>query len=176
MSEISKVIINNETLIDLTSDTIDSTFIPEGMTAHNKAGEQITGEYVSLADGVGNMIMASVTIDRTIAAGERYDTYFQQYYNETDSLGNGYVRGIISNLHAISTDTVTDVTDLIVWEYRTCGDYYNSTYNSPLIIHFVSIWNPTDEDIYCKNLRYSFPTIKYGHLTPQYNRYKDRHV
>jgi len=176
MSKISKVVLNDETLIDLTDDTIDSTYIPEGIVAHNKSGEQITGEYISLADGAGNMLMASTTINRTIAAGERYDTYFQHEYNATNALGNGYVRAIISNLHAISSDSAEDVTDLVVWEYRPCGDYFNATYNRRLIIHYISIWNPTDEDIYCKNLRYSFPTIKYNHFIPQYDRYGNKHV
>ena len=176
MGEISKVIINNDTLIDLTNDSIDSSIIPEGISAHNKAGELITGEYVSLADGLGSLMMSSTTINRTIAAGERFDTYFQQEYNEANALGNGYVRAILSNLHALSSETVTDVTDLVVWEYRPCGDYYNSTYERQIIMHFISIWNPTDEDIYCKCIRFSFPTVRYGHIIPQFNRYKDRHV
>lgn len=41
----SKVILNNETLIDLTSDTITPSFLRQGITAHQANGEQIIGTY-----------------------------------------------------------------------------------------------------------------------------------
>ena len=40
---INKVVLGDETLIDLTSDTVTADSLLEGATAHNKAGELITG-------------------------------------------------------------------------------------------------------------------------------------
>lgn len=46
MSAVNKVVINNSTVIDLTSDTVQADKLINGFTAHNKAGEQITGSLV----------------------------------------------------------------------------------------------------------------------------------
>lgn len=43
---VNKVIYNNETLIDLTSDTVSEETLLAGTTAHNKQGEPITGTAV----------------------------------------------------------------------------------------------------------------------------------
>lgn len=40
---INKVEANGETLIDLTSDTVTADALDKGVTAHNKAGQTITG-------------------------------------------------------------------------------------------------------------------------------------
>ena len=39
----NKVVLGNETLIDLTSDTVDAAHLASGYTAHNSAGEAVTG-------------------------------------------------------------------------------------------------------------------------------------
>ena len=41
---INKIVYNGDTLVDLTEDTITSSNLLSGITAHNKSGEQITGE------------------------------------------------------------------------------------------------------------------------------------
>lgn len=43
MAEISKVIYNSNTLIDLTADTVTADTLAQGVTAHDKAGNVITG-------------------------------------------------------------------------------------------------------------------------------------
>ena len=40
---VNKVIFGNETLIDLSSDTINATVLKAGSTAHDASGQQITG-------------------------------------------------------------------------------------------------------------------------------------
>ena len=40
---VNKVVINDETQIDLTSDTVDASHLAEGFTAHDKSGEVIVG-------------------------------------------------------------------------------------------------------------------------------------
>ena len=62
---VNKVVINNETQLDLTADTVDAAHLAKGFTAHNMKGEAIVGtmessvatkpymEYTSTADGKG---------------------------------------------------------------------------------------------------------------------------
>ena len=42
---VNKVVINDETKLDLTADSVTPQTLLKGVTAHNAAGEQITGEY-----------------------------------------------------------------------------------------------------------------------------------
>lgn len=49
---VSKVVLNDETMIDLTSDTITSDALIDGVTAHDAAGNAITGTLPSPADAV----------------------------------------------------------------------------------------------------------------------------
>ena len=62
---VNKVVINNETKLDLTADTVDAAHLAKGFTAHNMKGESIVGtmesslvtkpymEYTLTADGKG---------------------------------------------------------------------------------------------------------------------------
>ena len=62
---VNKVVINNETQLDLTADTVDAAHLAKGFTAHNMKGEAIVGtmessvvtkpymEYTLTADGKG---------------------------------------------------------------------------------------------------------------------------
>ena len=58
----SKIVYYGETLMDLTGDTVEAGKLLKGITAHDKAGEKITGTYeapeTSFADsGVGDLVM-----------------------------------------------------------------------------------------------------------------------
>lgn len=50
MSKINKVVYGNETLIDLTADTVTADKLAKGYTAHDKSGEIITGTNTYDAD------------------------------------------------------------------------------------------------------------------------------
>jgi hypothetical protein len=62
---VNKVVINNETQLDLTADTVDAAHLAKGFTAHDMKGESIVGtmessvvtkpymEYTLTADGKG---------------------------------------------------------------------------------------------------------------------------
>ena len=39
----SKVVVNGQTLVDLTADTVDAAHLAEGYTAHDQKGEAVTG-------------------------------------------------------------------------------------------------------------------------------------
>ena len=40
---VNKVVVNEQPIIDLTDDTVTASKLFKGITAHNKAGEQIVG-------------------------------------------------------------------------------------------------------------------------------------
>lgn len=60
MSEVNKVILGNETLIDLTSDTVTAENLLEGATAHDASGSVITGKII-LSDVINNLESDSET-------------------------------------------------------------------------------------------------------------------
>lgn len=67
---ISKISYFDETLIDLTSDTVTVDTLTKGTTAHNKAGDSITGtlEFIAYYSG---------TDDPSSTLGENGDLYFK---------------------------------------------------------------------------------------------------
>ena len=65
----NKIIYGNETLIDLTDDTVSANNLLSGATAHDRSGTQITGSVVIPTDFVpastGGTFEGDVTIDKT---------------------------------------------------------------------------------------------------------------
>lgn len=53
---VNKVVISDETKLDLTADTVDAAHLAKGYTAHNKKGEAITGTMESGSSGSGAWI------------------------------------------------------------------------------------------------------------------------
>ena len=64
-SYVNKVIYGSQTLIDLTSDTVTSDSMLAGTSAHNAAGETITGNIV-LPSVVGEVLTLMGSVDGTI--------------------------------------------------------------------------------------------------------------
>lgn len=63
---VNKVIVNNQTIIDLSGDTVAAAKLLDGYTAHDKSGAQITGNIQSLA---AQTITPALT-EQEIAAGK----------------------------------------------------------------------------------------------------------
>ena len=87
----SKVVVNGETIIDLTADTVDAAHLLTGYTAHDKKGAPITGACTFDAN----------TQDANAAATEILTgkTAYVKGSKVTGSMpNNGGVEGIISNL------------------------------------------------------------------------------
>lgn len=62
----SKVVFAGRVLIDLTADTVEASNLLEGVTAHTKTGEQVTGTMKRVGvtdDGNGNVVLSGVTDD-----------------------------------------------------------------------------------------------------------------
>ena len=89
---VNKVIINGETKIDLTSDTVTASKILKGYTAHDKTGAPITG----------SSELDSKTTDATATAAEILATK-TAYVNKTKVTGSMPNRGAVSG--SISTKT-----------------------------------------------------------------------
>lgn len=62
----SKVVIGNETIIDLTSDTVEASKMLSGITAHDKTGAPVQGSIASKAAATYN----TKASNQTIAAGQ----------------------------------------------------------------------------------------------------------
>lgn len=97
---VSKVVLGNETLVDLTSDTVSEDTLLEGATAHAANGEQITGGVVVTPMYTGT----KSAIESAIASGEIPDgavvnitddeetSSFQTQINEINSSLEWYIR------------------------------------------------------------------------------------
>lgn len=87
---ISKVVYGNEVLLDLTADTVTPDKLAQGITAHNMAGELITGENTYDSD----------TSDATVAVAEMLEgkTAYARGKKITGTMpNNGAVSGKISS-------------------------------------------------------------------------------
>lgn len=61
----SKVVFAGRVLIDLTTDTVTAENLLEGMTAHSKSGEKITGTMKKMTvtdDGAGNVTITGSAV------------------------------------------------------------------------------------------------------------------
>lgn len=74
----NKVVVNGQTLVDLTADTVDAAHLVEGYTAHSKTGEGVTG---SIPVRNGSNATASTATTFTIKAGY-YPNDIQVKYDE----------------------------------------------------------------------------------------------
>lgn len=69
MSKVNKVVYGNETLIDLTADTVTADKLAKGYTAHDKSGEIITGTNTYDADTQdANVAVAEILSGKTAYA------------------------------------------------------------------------------------------------------------
>lgn len=60
---VNKVVCNGETLIDLTSDTVEAGNLLSGVTAHDKAGNKITGSLVAYSKPVYKTCAVAIDLD-----------------------------------------------------------------------------------------------------------------
>lgn len=124
----SKIVFNGNTVIDLTADTVVASALLKGYTAHDKAGDLITGEYESkglptgikaIAKGthtLGSAVTGSATFTVNHNLGEVPDMFL--FY------ADGNIASTYSMLYAFrSTDFNWRSTSYL----NLCGYHGNST-------------------------------------------------
>ena len=149
---VSKIIYNDKTLIDLTSDTVTADTLAKGYTAHNQAGELITG---TMESSGGISLPPSYTEDAVLyyTAGSSYDTLYSYssynwsmddvyYYSDN----NGQIRGSAypnSGYYYFSTATTSHIGDNIN-NHLTAQNYLSfcsEHLTSKTATKFNVIWN-----------------------------------
>ncbi len=65
---VNKVVYSGQTLIDLTSDTVDASSLRSGKKAHSSAGESITGTAI-IADGI-RMLLLNLSVAASAWVGD----------------------------------------------------------------------------------------------------------
>lgn len=108
---ISKVIYGNTTLIDLTSDTVASNKMLQGITAHDASGASISGSISSKAA----QTYTPTTTDQTIASGQ-YLTGAQTIAGDANLLAANIVSGITIFGITGTGEAFTPLTTQEIWE------------------------------------------------------------
>jgi len=65
----SKIIFGSETLIDLTADTVTPEVLAKGYTAHNAAGNKITGTFEQKTETWVMTLTDGSTVNKAVVVG-----------------------------------------------------------------------------------------------------------
>lgn len=109
----NKIILGNVVLIDLTSDTVAADKLLQGYTAHNAAGQQITGTAAGgstvTLDNYGTASATSVRYQRLTIDGTGYEIQGTKYMEQSVTLSTTANTNITFTNAAITTSSVIDV-------------------------------------------------------------------
>lgn len=117
---ISKVVLGDETLVDLTSDTVSEDTLLEGATAHAANGEQITGGVVVTPMYTGT----KAAIEEAIALGQIPE---DAVVNITDDEETSSFQTQINEINSSLGTYYDDETDTLYIQGGTSNYTYNSS-------------------------------------------------
>lgn len=124
---VSKVVYDGETLVDLTSDTVTPQTLVSGMTAHNAAGERITGtaDYASVNHDHNDLYYTETEIDTMFGEsiiGLSVDGTTVTYI-KADGSTHSFETQDTDTTYSLGTDTTSGLTKL----YATTGNAEDGT-------------------------------------------------
>ena len=100
---VNKVVLGEDTLIDLTGDTVSADKLSKGITAHNMAGEPIVGTMEASGGGTNYTFTNGLTetdgtvswdLNDRINAGSAKGSISIGKYYDTSSLGDNIINGV----------------------------------------------------------------------------------
>lgn len=114
----NKVVYGNETLIDLTADTVDAAHLAQGYTAHDKSGAAITGTMSSGGGSSMNVQVAQSTsransstytslVSLTCEVAGTYDVYWSCYRSSTSGTSGSQLH-VGSSAYGTANTTFTN--------------------------------------------------------------------
>lgn len=140
MADINKIVLNDETLIDLTNDTVTEDDLPSGITAHDKMGKEITGT-IPRVQYIASAVLSEPGWYRFARKPRRSNDAFiidcQKYWNNGGATCAGVLFSLVpttslfsvTQLYAMKTSGADGVTAI-----RIVGD--SSSLNKPLSVDF----------------------------------------
>ena len=103
---VNKVIYGNETLLDLTEDTVTPETLAKGVTAHDKSGALITG--IMEGGGSGELNTGTCTIKISVPSTSNY-------YSAYEKITSGAISYAIDRNYASGTLTKTVRCDSVMY-------------------------------------------------------------
>jgi hypothetical protein len=105
---VNKVEAFGETLIDLTGDTVTPETLAQGATAHNAAGESITG-VMPASGGTSNILQVTTTASLSSEMGGVLYNTSHSFSEIKNAYNNGYFIFIIIDISQISANTFISI-------------------------------------------------------------------
>lgn len=157
---VNKVVINDETQIDLTSDTVDASHLAEGFTAHDKSGEVIVGtmsgeapagqwreETVDDENGqIAKVVYHGYTVVPSFQYKGKHLTSIK--FNERVTIINSWFDGTNAGGYNVLNElvlpsTLEEIKDYFMYDYSD-GTSFNINYNNSYAVMLIK---PTLPDI-----------------------------
>ena len=85
---VNKVVINNETQLDLTADTVSADKLSKGITAHNMAGEPIVGTMEAGGGGTNYTFTDGLTETDGTVSLDLFSKRLKPYNNSVSMINN----------------------------------------------------------------------------------------
>lgn len=155
---VSKVTLNGDTLMDITSDTVDQNSLLTGFTAHGADGETVAGGYTpatyDIATETTDGLMSSEDKKKLNGIANNAEENVQVDWNESDTSSDAYIKNKPANLVSDASYVHTDN------NYTTIDKNKLNNIAADAEANVQADWDVTDSssDAYIKN-KPTIPTV-----------------